>query len=85
MENQVVVLKSTDIKDAVKRCNPKIIAVAYLGYDWKEYINDPDNIDYMIISPTNKDRSCEERTTISSGVEPARSGTTPSLTGLFII
>lgn len=47
----MILLKSSNIKHALKDCLPSKIAVAYIGADWKEFI-DPSNLDAIIISPT---------------------------------
>ncbi len=47
----MTLLKNHDIKKALKKCKPRKIAVAYIGIDWKNFI-DPKMIDEIIISPT---------------------------------
>ena len=44
-------IKSDETKKAIKECNPSRIAVAYIGKDWRDFIN-PKNIVEIIISPT---------------------------------
>lgn len=44
-------LQSTHISPALKECNPYYVAVAYIGRDWKNFI-DYENLKKIIISPT---------------------------------
>ena len=51
MSNHIKLLKSNEIGQAIINCSPQHIAVAYVGIDWKEFI-DPAGLDGIIISPT---------------------------------
>lgn len=44
-------LKSNAIASKLNDCNPYLIAVAYIGVDWKKFI-DYNNLEKIIISPT---------------------------------
>lgn len=46
-----MILFNKSIAEQIKLINPTKIAVAYIGLDWKNYIN-PKNIEYIILSPT---------------------------------
>jgi len=48
----VKILVEGDIRDAVVRCKPSKIAVAYIGADWKIFIDDAPNLEAIIVSPT---------------------------------
>lgn len=45
-------LLNEKICESVLRCNPKWIAVAYLGLNWRKYVHDPKKIEKIIVSPT---------------------------------
>lgn len=47
----MIFLQSKDIARSIKKCRPHLIAVAYIGIDWKNFI-DHENLDKIIISPT---------------------------------
>lgn len=40
-----------DIAQQIKNTDPQKIAVAYIGVDWKKYVN-PKSIEFIVISPT---------------------------------
>ena len=46
------ILTKNKIHEAIRRCNPNKIAVAYIGADWNQYIQSPDALEAVIISPT---------------------------------
>jgi hypothetical protein len=46
------VLVKNEIQEAIKRCKPNKIAVAYIGADWGKFISEIDNLEAIIISPT---------------------------------
>lgn len=46
------ILVEDDIRDAVVRCKPSKIAVAYIGADWKMFIDDATYLEAIIVSPT---------------------------------
>ncbi len=46
------ILTENEIQEAIKRCGPREIAVAYIGSDWGEFISNPSILDAVIISPT---------------------------------
>jgi len=39
------------IAKAIEKANPEVIAVAYLGWDWKTYLPNPEKIESIVISP----------------------------------
>ncbi len=41
-----------DIAAAIHECNPKYIAVAYIGKDWRKFIPEPKKLKCIVISPT---------------------------------
>ena len=46
------ILVEDDIRDAVVRCKPSKIAVAYISADWKMFIDDVPYLEAIIVSPT---------------------------------
>jgi hypothetical protein len=45
-------LTKEKIRQAIDRCKPIQIAVAYIGIDWRDFILDTSNIEAVIVSPT---------------------------------
>lgn len=46
------ILTANEIKKAILRCNPKKIAVAYIGIDWKTFIPNTNELEEIVLSPT---------------------------------
>lgn len=46
------ILVEDEIRDAIVRCKPSKIAVAYIGADWKRFIDNATYLEAIIISPT---------------------------------
>lgn len=46
------ILTNNEIQQAIRRCKPSKVAVAYIGTDWKRYIQKPDRLTAIIVSPT---------------------------------
>lgn len=46
------ILSGEKISQAIARCNPEKIAVAYLGIDWAEFVKNTSIIKEIILSPT---------------------------------
>ncbi len=44
------IIRSTEIGKAIKEMFPKKIAVAYLGWGWKNYLLKPEDIEYVVVS-----------------------------------
>jgi len=50
-ESTVRILTEADVAVAIHKCKPKKVAVAYLGADWKQFIPDTKNLEYVVVSP----------------------------------
>lgn len=46
------ILTDDQIKEAINRCKPRNIAVAYIGAEWSSFIIDYSSLDSIIVSPT---------------------------------
>ena len=46
------ILTNAKIQQAIVRCKPHHIAVAYIGINWSDFIADTNNLETVIISPT---------------------------------
>jgi hypothetical protein len=46
------IITGSEIADAIRTCQPTRIAVAYIGADWRDYIEYPSRIEQIVISPT---------------------------------
>lgn len=46
------ILVETEIHQAIDRCKPSKVAVAYIGADWNTFIPDAHRLDAIIVSPT---------------------------------
>lgn len=46
------ILAKEKIREAIARCIPNQIAVAYIGIDWRDFIPDSNVLDNVIVSPT---------------------------------
>ena len=51
-ENVVKILTESEIKRAIRGCNPTKVAVAYIGSEWNTFIRDTDRLSTIIVSPT---------------------------------
>jgi hypothetical protein len=40
------------IKQEIEACQPRRVAVAYLGWDWSKYLTAPEQLESIVISPT---------------------------------
>ena len=46
------ILTGKDIAAAIAKCEPRQIAVAFVGKDWIKFISNPESIEFVILSPT---------------------------------
>ena len=46
------ILTNEKIQQAIDRCKPRQIAVAYIGINWSDFIADTNNLEAVIVSPT---------------------------------
>ncbi|XCN73984.1 MAG: phospholipase D family protein [Candidatus Electrothrix aestuarii] len=46
------IIFDSEIAEAIEKCSPEYIAVAYIGKDWRQFIPKPSRLKSVIISPT---------------------------------
>lgn len=46
------ILVGSEIPQAISRCEPSKVAVAYIGTDWNTFVPDTDRLEAIIVSPT---------------------------------